>query len=395
MSLLKRGGRRPIAKVGLTVFTLAAFQVLAVIGAGFAWAATCSYDSTLDKITITVPSTEFAAVAVEGDNPAPGIDPAAPDGAILFSDNGGAFVACGSAATSNTTVISVLGQPSTVESFTIDEAIGDEFPTTIQWGVDLGTGAPDFFQLNLSEDLDNQVVLTDSKFTLNGGGGDLLGAEIEQIVGNAGDDTIDGSALTSAVRLFAFGNAGDDTISPGAAAVLPNPGDFVDGGVGGEVNGDTLSYSTRTTSVVIDSPTSTAGHSANADCDVADLGDEQDIQFNFENLQTGSGGDCINGLAGVGEYLIPGDGDDVMTGQIGEDTIDWSSSSAGLTITPTASASCTGTATGQGTDTWTGINMFSGPAFDDTLIYNRTCPTVAFSGGTGSTRLMRARKPAR
>ncbi len=384
MDLRKRGGNRRIAKVGVVVFTLAAFQVLAVIGAGVASAATCSYDSTLDKILITVPSTEFAALAVEGDSA--NLDPAAPDGAILFSDNGGAYLACGSATTGNTTIISVLGQPSTVEAFTIDEFSGDEFPTTIQWGVDLGTGAPDFFQLLLSEDINNTVVLTDSTFVLNGGGGDLLGEEVAQIIGNNGNDTIDGSALSSSVRLFAFGNAGDDTISPGAAAVLPNPGDLVDGGSGLEVNGDTLSYGTRTTSVVIDAATGLSGHSANADCDVVDPGDEQDVTFTpgtFENLQSGSANDCIVGNGGTAEYLIPGDGDDTLTGQIGADTIDWSSSSAGLTITPAASASCTGTATGQGTDTWTGINGFAGSAFDDTLIWTTVCPTVFFSGGDG------------
>lgn len=388
MSLRNRGGRRRIAKVGVTVFTLAAFQVLAVIGAGVTNAVTtCSYDSTLDKITITIPSTEFAAVAVEGDGV--DIDPAASavPGSILFSDNGGAYLACGSASITNTTIISVLGQPSTVESFTIDNATGDQFATTIVWGVDLGSGSPDFFEILASEDTGDAVVLTNTTFTINGGGGDLLGAEVISVEGNNGNDTIDGSALTSPV-LFAFGDDGDDVISPGTQATLPFAlgfGEFFDGGFTGEVNGDTLTYGTRTTSVVIDSSTSTAGHSANADCDVLDAGDEEDIQFNFENLQTGSANDCLVGLAGVTEFFIPGDGDDTITGQTADgDTLDWSSSTALMTITP--NATCGGSATGQASvsDTWTGVRDFVGSAFDDVLIYNATCPSTSFSGGDGT-----------
>lgn len=394
MSFLGRGTspRGMGSKVFVTVMTLAAFQVLAVIGAGVASAVTgCTYNPATQTINITIDPGEFAGVAVEGDLGA--LDAESPDGAILFDNNGLGFengavsTQCGSASNTNTVSIVVLGSPSADEAFYIDNESGAQFATTITWAADLGSntiGGVDTFLIFGSEDSDDTVVLTNGTFTLNGGGGPLLGVELDEVFGDAGNDTIDGSALTTPI-LIAFGESGDDTISPGTQATLPFAlgfGEFLDGGAGAEVNGDTLSYATRTTSVVIDSTTGTSGHSANVDCDVVDAGDEEDLQSGFENLQTGSGGDCIVGLAGVFEYFIPGDGDDTVTGQLADgDTIDWSSSSALMTITP--SSTCGGTATGQGTDTWTTVDAFVGSSFDDVLIWNATCPTSAFSGGDG------------
>ena len=160
MSLLHRGARRPIAKVGLTVFTLAAFQVLAVIGAGVANAVTgCTYNPATQTINITIDPGNTASVAVEGD--AGALDTESPDGAILFDNNGAGFengalsTQCGSASNTNTTSIVVLGSPSTNEVFTINNEAGAQFATTITWGVDLGSntvGGADVFLIFASED---------------------------------------------------------------------------------------------------------------------------------------------------------------------------------------------------------------------------------------------------
>ena len=159
------------------------------------------------------------------------------------------------------------------------------------------------------------------------------------------------------------------------APIIP---ELFDGGTGI----DQISYATRTTSTVIDQTTGTAGHDANGDCDVVDPGDELDVLISdFEILETGSGNDCLVGDGGTTETFIPGDGDDDITGQ-SDDTVDWSSSSAAMTIdVPNL------TATGQGTDVWDGPTNFIGSDFDDTMIVNDDAPgpdVNSFSGGGGT-----------
>jgi len=383
MSLLKRGARRPIAKVGLTVFALAAFQVAAVIGAGVASAVTgCTFNPATNTINITIDPGETAGVAVE--NATADLDPESPPGAILFDNNGAGFdngalsTQCGSATNTLTASIVVLGSPSSDEVFYIENGFGfggSPINTAITWAVDLGSNTVGGFDIFLlfGSDGDDTVVLTDTTFTNNGGGGPLLGVEIDEVLAGDGDDTIDGSAMSAAL-LIATGDADDDWIAGGACCVNPVPitNETLVGGAGT----DTISYATRTTPTVIDNTTSSAGHDANGDCDVVDVGDEFDVEVGFEIKQTGSGADCLVGVGGVAETFIPGDGDDDITGQTGEDTIDWSSSSAGMVIDP-----ANDTATGQGTDDIDGINMFIGSPFDDTLIFDGS--TAAFDGGAG------------
>jgi Ca2+-binding RTX toxin-like protein len=135
---------------------------------------------------------------------------------------------------------------------------------------------------------------------------------------------------------------------------------------------------------VIDNVTGTSGFDANADCDVLDASDEFDLQSLFEVKETGSGNDCLIGVTAVDETFIPGDGNDDITGNVADvpppagsgDTIDYSSSSAAMTIDPGA-----GTATGQGDDTFTDVLGFIGSDFDDTLLWNSA--VWGFAGGGG------------
>jgi Ca2+-binding RTX toxin-like protein len=390
MSLLRRGGTRQ-AKVGVTVFAVVAFQALAIIGATSAFAVTdCTSNLATGAIECTIDPGDDLGLAVEttGAN----LDVLAPAGAILQQVNAGAWEAIGSANNTNTTSVSILGSNGSDETFTINNNVADvvtggatlsgEFNTAITWAVDLGTStvppAPgDEFLINLGVG-DDEVVVTDTSFTINGGGGPTAGPEIFDVDGNDGDDTIDGSALTAGVILQATGKAGADWVAPGLAApqlVAATPiGDVLDGGAGT----DQLSYGTRATDVVIDKSTGLAGHDIGTDADLADIGDEADTHIGFEIFESGTGADTLVGLVGAPlDTFVPGDGnDDVTCGEAG-DTIDWSSSSAAMTIDPFL-----GTATGQGDDTFTTCASYVGSAFDDVLIWDGT--TVAFSGGDGT-----------
>jgi Ca2+-binding RTX toxin-like protein len=183
------------------------------------------------------------------------------------------------------------------------------------------------------------------------------------------------------VILLATGNAGDDWIAPGLAApqtVANTPNGDV---VSGDAGTDTLSYGTRTTNVWLSKAAGEAGTDANADGDVDDIGDEADVHATFEIFETGSGNDTLIGLTGLPlDTFIPGDGNDDITCPDSGDTLDWSSSSAAMTIDPIL-----GTATGQGDDTFTGCDSYVGSAFDDTLIFDDDAAAVlSFVGGDGT-----------
>jgi RTX calcium-binding nonapeptide repeat (4 copies) len=398
MSLLRRGGRRTKARgVLVTVFSLAAFQVLAIIGAGSALAiSACTYNPATDTINITIDPDQAASVAVE--TASDDVDADSPAGAILFTasdlgglqnyENGAASTQCGSASTSNTVAIIVLGQPSASEYFLIDEwSTGGQFPATIAWAVDLGSNpvggldeldwwGNDGSNPGTAVPRDDTVVATDTTFDLNGAVGEMNGVEFFYNYGGDGDDVIDHSALASVIG-SANGADDDDWLAPGALQL--NPVAF--GGLEfytGDADVDTLSYGHRTTSTFVDNGV-TAGLDANADGDNADTGDEFDLIDCFEVVETGSGNDTILALCGP-TTAVPGDGDDDITGN-GDDWIDWSSSSAGMVIDIDNE-----TATGQGTDEWTGVTRFVGSAFDDTMLVTTGAPgagVAEFFGGDG------------
>jgi hypothetical protein len=373
-----------------TAVAIMAFQVLAIIGAGMASAVTgCTFDPSNGRITITIDPGEEAAVVVDDVDD---LDPESPSGAILFTgtddvfedwDQGaGVTTQCGSATNSNTTQIVVLGSPGADEFFYIDNGGwngGGAFSSTIVWAIDMGSQSAGGFDevdiygsdFNVTAD---EVVLTDAGFTMNGGAGTWLGNEYSLVRGFDGNDVLDASG---AVNLIAdlHGGPDDDFVAPGPQAVNPFTlfGEDIRGGSGF----DTLSYGTRTTATSVDAANGWAGRDANGDCDPTDVGDEQDSIVDFEAYETGSGNDCLEGDLGVDEVFIPGDGDDDIFGNAGDDdALDYTSSSAGMVIDP-----ATGMATGQGTDEFTNIVNFVGSPFDDTLLWDGT--TDGFVGGDG------------
>jgi RTX calcium-binding nonapeptide repeat (4 copies) len=366
---LRKGVRRRgrLAAALTTVGALAAFQALAIVGAGAAFAAgTCTYNPATDTINITINSGTTSTVMVE--TAAADVDPAAAPGSILFDG-----LACGSASNTNTVAIVVLGTVGASETFVIDEATGDPFNTAIAWHADLGTGPNNQLTIDLNCDQDNTVVLTNTSFNLNGAVGEVLGAPAEwNLNGCDGNDVLDASAVTAGFTDL-FGEDGDDVISPGTTG-----GDFLEGGD----DFDTLSYAIRTTPVaIVNGPggvSDEAGADANGDGDSEDAGDEGDFLFDcFEELVAGSGNDTINDDECGPSVLVPGDGDDDILGA-SNDTIDWSTSSAGMVIdVPNL------TATGQGTDTWDGPENFVGSEFDDTMLVGDDAPGTdvdTFSG---------------
>ena len=215
-------------------------------------------------------------------------------------------------------------------------------------------GAGDTLEILGTDKTDNAVVLTNTGFTLNGAAGTTAGVELIEAVGNDGDDTIDGSALSTAVQLLAHGGRGDDWIAPGRAFPFAAPFD-------GDVNAGATPTRSATARVrpACSRPRLTAGHDANSDGDVLDPGDERTRSQHVRDLPDRFGQRLADRPGGA-ETFIPGDGDDNVTGGAGVDTIDWSSSSALMTIDPDL-----GTATGQGKDTYSGVEAFVGSAFDD------------------------------
>ncbi|HEX6332383.1 MAG TPA: calcium-binding protein [Actinomycetota bacterium] len=204
----------------LTAVTmLLAIQVVVVANAQVATAVTsCNYDPATGRVEATIDPGESAGLAVNSANGSP--DGEAPPGAILFDPNGAGFdngdgsAQCGSATVTNTTSIQVLGSGGG-ERFTIDNYVGGEFATPIEWAVDLGSNSADTFTIRAGSGAD-EIVLGDGTFSINGGGGQIAGAAAREVFGNEGDDTIDASAMTTGVGLF--GMDGFDTLIGGAGA---------------------------------------------------------------------------------------------------------------------------------------------------------------------------------
>jgi Ca2+-binding RTX toxin-like protein len=358
---------------------------------------TCTYNPATATVAVTIHSGETAALAVEGDGA--NLDPAAPNGAILLSINAGAWFACGSATNSNTASIVALGALGTDETFVLDNFSGAEFATSIAWGIDLSSGSSDVFFIHASEDTADTVVITDSTFTLNGGGGDVLGAEIDRVVSENEDDTIDASALNSVMlRVFGglledfivggaapdtvsggseddilAGSDGDDTVGGGSGDDLVDEGlasngsDGLSGGVGGETDcGDTVTYGARTISVNV----STDGV---ANDGVA--GELDTVGADFEILVAGASNDTLSDTLVIAQRFQGGDGDDALTGD-GNDTADFSTSAAAVTVDLGA-----GVATGAGTDVLSGVNGVIGSPGDDTIIGSAGRDSLSGDGG--------------
>lgn len=343
MSTLRRD--RPRTRWLTTAVVLGALH-MAIVLPGPASALTgCSYDRASRTINVAIDPGEWGSLTVEtaGDD----LDAQSSPDAILFNANGAGFEAgvgsaqCGVATVANTVGVVVTGQLATDETFIIDEYVTSaRFPSSIAWSVDLGTntsgpGGGDLLGWAgndgpggpaISAPHDDELVLTDTAFTLDGAAGQHAGIEMLSVVAGAGNDVLDGSALVN-VRMLAVGGDGDDWIAPGHIGTNTSAADDPKGDVvRGNAGVDTLSYATRTDATVIDNKVELAGHDGNGDCQLNDVGDERDILMDpFEVLVTGSGPDCLVGDVGTAEVpaerFVTGGSDDRIWADDGNDVI--------------------------------------------------------------------------
>ncbi|CAO4163445.1 DUF642 domain-containing protein [Methylorubrum populi] len=249
--------------------------------------------------------------------------------------------------------------------------------------------------------------------SLQGGGGSdtlVAGAGIDSLDGGAGSDTVDYSASTTAVsvdlalgqgsggdargdvlvsienvtgtafadRLAAavsgsvlVGGAGDDTLVAGAGA------DSLDGGAGR----DTVDYSASTAAVSVDlAKGEGAGGAAQGDTLVSI---ESVVGSSFaDTLVAASTGSILKGGAGD-DTLVAGAEADLLDGGSGLDTVDYSASTAAVTVNLATGAVSGGAAQG---DVLISVESVVGSAFADTLVAGVTGGRLL--GGSGDDTLV-------
>jgi Ca2+-binding RTX toxin-like protein len=135
------------------------------------------------------------------------------------------------------------------------------------------------------------------------GGGcedDVIGSDIERMTGTDGNDTLIGSTANNRLS----GRQGDDLLEGGPGGSAPDGNDDLDGGSGGETNGDTVSYGARTDNItaILDTTTGNGGS-----------GESDDLDAGVENLTGGSGNDNLTGDA-LDNVISGGAGNDTEAG---------------------------------------------------------------------------------
>ncbi|WP_181699667.1 cadherin domain-containing protein, partial [Chthonobacter albigriseus] len=196
--------------------------------------------------------------------------------------------------------------------------------------------------------------------TSTGTGGDATGdtlTSIEGVLGSAYADLLTGS--TGANLLV--GNDGDDTISGGADA------DTLDGGDGT----DTIDYAGSNAGVSVDLTANTASGGHAAGDVIADF--ESAIGSSFADALTGTSG--ANRLdAGAGDDTVKGGaGADTLLGGSGQDVLDYTGSTAGVSVNLATNAVSGGHADGDVVSGFEGVigsdhaDVLSGSTANDRL----------------------------
>ena len=314
------------------------FLLSSLVLAPAAEAATCTYNDVTRRVDVQIGSDEAAALAVDS---GAGFDDVGSEGSILFRQGEGGYADCDGATNDNTTVIVVHGQEASSESFSIDEQSGVSFATVIAWAIDLGSGEADTFTITAS-DADNSIVFGADSFSLNGGGGDLVGVELVNALGSVGDDRIDASGRSNSTRVE--GGDGSDTLIGGTASdglfgdddddrLIGGPGnDVLDGGP----NEDTLYGGDGTDTCILDD--------VRQPCDPSISVDPPSVTSGGSLTVTGAGWYPENGLVG---FTLDPSGDGSFTG-LQPDQATWSID--GTAIAPSAADGFTVTACQPCTD---------------------------------------------
>lgn len=328
VSLLSRGARRrAFASVAVVGTSLLMFQILGVVGAITASAAvSCTFTSGTRTVELNYIDTNDHVLAID---PGPG-----PTTGQLLLD--GVAGQCGSATVSNTTTINVHGATGPAFDDSLEINIGGGSFGTINWDIDLGSGATDVL-----------VVCNDDAFvtalTCDGSGTERAA---DVVFGSSGIDLNNDGDLDVAAFLGVeeFGAAGadafDDSISGLGSAVTGGhfAGSFFVTALGFGINGfdgdDTLIGGNGADTILggdgIDVLEGLSG------ADVLDGGDDGAVVFDCPGFQANLG------LA---------------------DTVSYEHSPAGVTVDLFA-----GTATGgEGADVLIGLINIIGSPFDDAL----------------------------
>jgi hypothetical protein len=187
-----------------------------------------------------------------------------------------------------------------------------------------------------------------------GSGNDALGSAIEGAVGSDNDDTF--LDQTNQDNEY-FGGAGGDMFSQGTDPAAGDE-DLIDG----EGGVDTADYSARTEAVQVDLEEDDDATDALCDDDSGDLNDgEDDFLEDVENANLGSGDDTVCGSA-FQNTVQPGDGQNVLDGFAGSDTLDYSAAAAGVEVNLAGGATAG--------DSATNFENVTGSEFNDTITGN-------------------------
>ncbi|PLY07443.1 MAG: hypothetical protein C0625_04505 [Arcobacter sp.] len=218
----------------------------------------------------------------------------------------------------------------------------------------------------------------EAKLKENGVDKDSL-INIENVVGSSANDTIKGDSLDNTLK----GQEGNDTLYGGAG------NDYIDGGTnttGVGATGDTLDYSSATTTGVTVDLSNTAQQSISAT-------EGFDTLVNIENIIGSNFADTLSGNAedntldgGLGnDTLKGGAGDDSFIGGAGIDTVDYSDVTQDLNV-DLKSLAPTQVAPGQGTDTFDSIEGVIGGSGADNLVGTIGANNIV--GGSGDDTLV-------
>jgi hypothetical protein len=272
--------------------TVSAGRVSAVAPGG------CTYNPATKTVTIQQEPADSSTVGVRNMTAEDG----RADEIWITADTGsGAMQDCGSATVTNTDSVVVLssGPSATNEFFTVDNSdTGGSFGT-IAFSIDLGAGTDDAIAI-VAGDGSDIINVSNAAFSTNDGSGTLLGVEALSIVGNDGNDSIDGSLGTLPESIS--GGAGDDTLAGGAGD------DELEGGDGI----DAASYASMTGRVTVNLNTTGPQDTTSAGVDTL---------TSIENVLGGESGDTLTG-DGLANSLDGGGGDDSVFGNDGNDILD-------------------------------------------------------------------------
>lgn len=143
--------------------------------------------------------------------------------------------------------------------------------------------------------------------------GDNVKVDVENLIAGSGADTITGNlsnnVITGGLGVDVLsGLAGDDTFDE-TGATGPNGADVFNGGLGM----DLVDYSGRTASLTVTMD--------GADANDGEVGENDDVNADIENLNGGTDADTITGNA-LNNIINGGAGVDTISGLAGDDTLD-------------------------------------------------------------------------